>query len=221
MKAIGRPLHGPSRPRVRAFGRVYAGWAMSQAFYRRELWRDAGFASLEDYLVRAWEGNFLRRDAADLISMIDTWTAFRHLGQRAYSNGDLAAGPRCDHGAGDHHALDHGPLFHGRRQRSRDRADAQRRIPPDPVRSGATAPATPYNARKTKPSSARPSATSCPIRRCGQAAQLAPDTLSQNSARSFERGNGVSGVATPRNSQSAPQPWRTSNRSSRSGGISF
>jgi homoserine O-acetyltransferase len=67
--------HFTARPvrAIRAFARVYAGWAMSQAFYREELWRGAGFASLEDYLVRAWEGNFLRRDAADLISMIDTW----------------------------------------------------------------------------------------------------------------------------------------------------
>jgi homoserine O-acetyltransferase len=39
------------------------------------MWRQAGFSSLEDYLVRGWEGNFLRRDAADLISMLDTWTA--------------------------------------------------------------------------------------------------------------------------------------------------
>ncbi|HET6927104.1 MAG TPA: alpha/beta fold hydrolase, partial [Hyphomicrobiaceae bacterium] len=53
---VERPLRG-----LRAFGRVYAGWAMSQAFYREKLWEGAGFASLEDYLVRAWEGNFLRR----------------------------------------------------------------------------------------------------------------------------------------------------------------
>jgi len=58
---------------LRAFGRVYAGWAMSQAFYREKLWANIGYASLEDYLVRAWEGNFLRRDAADLLSMIETW----------------------------------------------------------------------------------------------------------------------------------------------------
>lgn len=65
---IGRPVRA-----LRAFGRVYAGWAMSQAFYRERLWERIGFASLEDYLVRAWEGNFLRRQGEDLISMIDTW----------------------------------------------------------------------------------------------------------------------------------------------------
>ncbi|QCK85010.1 alpha/beta fold hydrolase [Phreatobacter aquaticus] len=58
---------------LRAFGRVYAGWAMSQAFYREKLWAGIGFSSLEDYLVRGWEGNFLRRQPEDLISMIDTW----------------------------------------------------------------------------------------------------------------------------------------------------
>ncbi|MBU2534237.1 MAG: alpha/beta fold hydrolase [Alphaproteobacteria bacterium] len=58
---------------LRAFARVYAGWAMSQAFYRERAWAAVGFASLEDFLVRAWEGNFLRRDAADLLSMIETW----------------------------------------------------------------------------------------------------------------------------------------------------
>jgi len=58
---------------LRAFARVYAGWAMSQAFYRERLWANIGFGSLEDYLVRAWEGNFLRRNPEDLLSMIDTW----------------------------------------------------------------------------------------------------------------------------------------------------
>ena len=56
---------------LRAFARVYAGWAMSQAFYRERLWERVGFTSLEDYLVRAWEGNFLRRHGEDLLSMID------------------------------------------------------------------------------------------------------------------------------------------------------
>ncbi len=68
----GRFIERPVRA-LRAFARVYAGWAMSQAFYRRKLWEGAGFTSLEDYLVRAWEGNFLRRGGEDLLSMIETW----------------------------------------------------------------------------------------------------------------------------------------------------
>jgi homoserine O-acetyltransferase len=58
---------------LRAFARVYAGWALSQAFYREELWATAGFTSREDYLLRAWDANFLRRDPMDLLSMIQTW----------------------------------------------------------------------------------------------------------------------------------------------------
>ena len=79
-----RPLRG-----LRAFGRVYAGWAMSQAFYREKLWEGAGFASLEDYLVRAWEGNFLRRQGEDLLSMIDTWYQ-SDISDNPLYKGDLA-----------------------------------------------------------------------------------------------------------------------------------
>ena len=41
---------------LRAMGRVYAGWAVSQAFYREEVYLDIGYSSLEDYLVAFWEG---------------------------------------------------------------------------------------------------------------------------------------------------------------------
>ena len=58
---------------LRAMGRIYAGWALSQTFYRREMWRGLGFASLEDFLVRSWEANFLRRDARDLMAQLWTW----------------------------------------------------------------------------------------------------------------------------------------------------
>lgn len=58
---------------LRAMGRIYAGWALSQTFYRREMWRGQGFASLEDFLVRSWEANFLRRDMRDLLAQLWTW----------------------------------------------------------------------------------------------------------------------------------------------------
>ncbi|MCF7701369.1 alpha/beta fold hydrolase [Loktanella sp. M215] len=58
---------------LRAMGRVYAGWAMSQAFYRERLYERVGYGSLEDFLVRSWEANFLRRDAHDLLASLDTW----------------------------------------------------------------------------------------------------------------------------------------------------
>jgi homoserine O-acetyltransferase len=58
---------------LRAMGRIYAGWALSQTFYRREMWRGLGFDSLEDFLVRSWEANFLRRDMNDLLAQLFTW----------------------------------------------------------------------------------------------------------------------------------------------------
>jgi len=65
---VAKPTAG-----LRAMGRVYAGWAMSHAFYRDEVWREAGFNSLEDYLVRAWDSAFARRDANDLLAQIGIW----------------------------------------------------------------------------------------------------------------------------------------------------
>ncbi len=85
----GRFVERPVRA-LRAFARVYAGWAMSQAFYRRRLWEGAGFASLEDYLVRAWEGNFLRRAGEDLLSMIETWY-HSDISDNSIYNGNLEA----------------------------------------------------------------------------------------------------------------------------------
>src|SRR5215468_10766926 len=58
---------------LRAMGRIYAGWALSQTFYRREMWRGLGFTSLEDFLVRSWEANYLRRDMRNLLAQLWTW----------------------------------------------------------------------------------------------------------------------------------------------------
>ena len=75
LEAAATPQQG-----LRAMGRIYAGWALSQTFYRREMWRDLGFNSLEDFLVRSWEANFLRRDMNDLLAQLWTW-----------QHGDIAA----------------------------------------------------------------------------------------------------------------------------------
>ena len=71
-------------------GRVYAGWALSQAFYREELWRTTGASSLEDFLVQGWEGNFLRRDANNLLAHIWTWQRADISANEKY-RGDLVA----------------------------------------------------------------------------------------------------------------------------------
>lgn len=80
-----RPVRG-----LRAMGRVYAGWAMSQAFYREHLYLQHGFGSLEDYLVRAWEANYLRRDGDNLLAMLGVWTRSDISGNEIYG-GDLDA----------------------------------------------------------------------------------------------------------------------------------
>lgn len=82
----GRFIAKPSAG-LRAMGRVYAGWAMSHAYYRDEVWREAGFTSLEDYLARSWDVAFARRDANDLLAQIGIW-----------QRGDIS---RCDEFGGD------------------------------------------------------------------------------------------------------------------------
>jgi homoserine O-acetyltransferase len=65
---VARPERG-----LKAMARVYAGWALSQAFYREVVYRTVGYASLEDFLLRDWEASFLRRHPGNLLSMIETW----------------------------------------------------------------------------------------------------------------------------------------------------
>ena len=65
---VAKPVVG-----LRAMGRVYAGWAMSYEFYRGEVWREFGFASLEDYLAGAWDTAFAHRDGNNLLAQISTW----------------------------------------------------------------------------------------------------------------------------------------------------
>ena len=47
------PTTGPRA----SFARVYAGWALSQAFYQEHVYLEQGYSSLEAYLIAFWEGN--------------------------------------------------------------------------------------------------------------------------------------------------------------------
>ncbi|WP_043359125.1 alpha/beta fold hydrolase [Belnapia sp. F-4-1] len=72
---------------LRAFGRVYASWALSQDFYRANLHLMAlGAPDLDTFLRTDWEERFARRAAADLLAQLRTWDA----GDIA-DGGDLAA----------------------------------------------------------------------------------------------------------------------------------
>ncbi len=70
---------------LRAFGRVYVGWAFSQAFYRDGLYRDLGYASI-DALLDDWaEDHAQNWDANDLLAKLATW-----------QSGDVSAAPAFD-----------------------------------------------------------------------------------------------------------------------------
>lgn len=64
----------PPERGLRAFGRSYAGWAYSSAFFRSEQWRALGFDSL-GALLAYWEEDHLAQDANDLLCVLDTWQA--------------------------------------------------------------------------------------------------------------------------------------------------
>ena len=58
---------------LKAFARVYAGWAFSQTFYREELYKKLGFNTIEDLLLD-WEKDHLENwDANNLLTKLATW----------------------------------------------------------------------------------------------------------------------------------------------------
>lgn len=59
---------------IRAFARVYAGWALSQDFYRAGL-HLAGEADLESFLRHQWDARWAQRRAANLYAQARCWHA--------------------------------------------------------------------------------------------------------------------------------------------------
>ena len=78
----GGDYASPPEAGLRAFGRVYAGWAYSQTFYRERLHRELGFETCEELLL-AWERDQLEWDANDLLAKLRTW-----------QHGDISANER-------------------------------------------------------------------------------------------------------------------------------
>lgn len=73
---------------LEAFGRVYAGWAYSQAFFREGLYRELGHAS-PAALLDAWALDHCGWDANDLLCMLGTWQRADIARDPAFG-GDLA-----------------------------------------------------------------------------------------------------------------------------------
>jgi len=71
------------RATLRAIGHIYAGWALSQDFYRERLHISAlGAPDLDAYLRNDWEASFARRRAANCYAQLVTWY-----------HGDISANP--------------------------------------------------------------------------------------------------------------------------------
>ena len=67
---------------LKAFGRVYAGWAFSQSFYREKAYKKLGFNNVEE-LLQDWERDHLNNwDANNLLTKLETW-----------QKGDISQGP--------------------------------------------------------------------------------------------------------------------------------
>ena len=75
---------------LKAFGRVYAGWAFSQTFYREQMYRLKGFDSAEA-LLQDWEKDHLDWDANDLLCKLETWQRGDISANHLYDNNFHAA----------------------------------------------------------------------------------------------------------------------------------
>ncbi|PAD25079.1 hypothetical protein CHH55_05305 [Niallia circulans] len=71
-----------------AVGRVYAGWGLSQAFYREELYREMGFDAMEDFIQGVWENSFMKMNPHNVLAML--WTGqFADISANPIYNGDF------------------------------------------------------------------------------------------------------------------------------------
>ena len=68
----GGAYDAPPVAGLRAFGRVYAGWAYSREFFADGTYRQLGYESVEAVL-EDWAQDHAARDANDLLAMMDTW----------------------------------------------------------------------------------------------------------------------------------------------------
>lgn len=84
------------RAAKRAFGRIYAAWALSQDFYRAGLHLadgpqpNLGAPDLETFLKTDWEDRFGARPAANLYAQLRTWDA-ADISANALYDGNLQA----------------------------------------------------------------------------------------------------------------------------------
>jgi homoserine O-acetyltransferase len=71
---------------LRRHAQLWSVMGLSQRFYAREVWRELGFTSLDDFVHRFWEAYFLPMDPNNLITMGWKW---RHGDVSRNTGGDL------------------------------------------------------------------------------------------------------------------------------------
>ena len=77
----------PPEAGMEAFAAVYAGWVFSQGFFRDAQYQSMGLGNLDD-VIAFMKDYFSRREANDLLGMIDTWQA-ADIAQNDTFNGDF------------------------------------------------------------------------------------------------------------------------------------
>jgi len=70
--AVGDAPDGRAARALNAFGRVYAGWAYSEEFFREAHYRDLGYRDPAD-VVASWGRDHEAYDARDLRASLDMW----------------------------------------------------------------------------------------------------------------------------------------------------
>jgi homoserine O-acetyltransferase len=87
----GGRFSAPPMLSLKALGHIYAGWGLSQDFYRQQLFRSVlGSPDLDTFLRTDWEAGFQSCDAANLYAAAMTWYEADISANDRY-HGDLAA----------------------------------------------------------------------------------------------------------------------------------
>ena len=79
---------------VRAMAALYAGWGLSEPFYRQELFRAFGAADPDEFIELFWVQFFQKCDANDLLAQMWTWK-HNDLGDHPNFGGDFEAALRA------------------------------------------------------------------------------------------------------------------------------
>jgi homoserine O-acetyltransferase/O-succinyltransferase len=75
---------------IKAMAAIYAGWAFSEPFYRKGLFRVFGARTSDEFIENFWDAFYLKNDANDLLSQFDTWF-HNDLGDHPNFGGDFDA----------------------------------------------------------------------------------------------------------------------------------